>query len=154
MTIFGITLSSTGLYLLGIVGTLATIVMGAILYRKNKFFIKKQEERTDLINNLLIPFNNAIANIEHGEHNHIMIMNAFYQQQRESISSAKAVAAKRNKAKIDTAWNDYTNFYHNNAEGQITGQFVVFSNNFEASQQKELRKHLDAIIKQIKKLKP
>lgn len=152
MTIFGITLSSTDLYLLKIVGALAIIVIGAILYRMNKFSLKRREERTDLINNLLIPFNDAIANIEHGEHNHIMIMNAFYQQQRESITRTKAVAAKRNKGKIDTAWNDYTKFYHNNAEGQITGQFVVFPNNSEASQQKVLRKHLNTIIKQIKKI--
>jgi hypothetical protein len=81
-----------------------------------------------------------------------MIMNAFYQQQRESISRAKAIATKRDKEKIGTAWNDYTTFYHNNAEGQITGQFTVFPNNFEASQQRELRQHLDTIIKHIKKI--
>ena len=152
MNIFGITFSSTDLYLLGIAGTLALIVISAIIYRKNAFLIKRRDERTVFINNLLTPFNAAIANIEHGEHNHIMIMNAFYQQQRESISSAKVVATKRNKEKIDTAWNDYTEFYHNNAEGQITGQFVVFPNNFEASQQKVLSQHLDTIIKQIKKI--
>ena len=152
MKIFGITLSNADLYLLGIAGALAVIVIGAILFRKNNFLIKRREQKREIINNILMPFNDAIVNIEHGEHNHIFIMNSFFIDQKEAVSSAKAIATERRKKKIQTAWNNYKSFYNKNAKGQVHSYFAVFPDKFEREQKNIIRSHLNTISKAIKNI--
>ena len=79
-------------------------------------------------------------------------MNALYERQKESISRAKAFASKKDKKKIETAWNNYKCFYRNNAEGQIISQFGTFPENFETKQNGILRSHMDTILKIIEKV--
>jgi hypothetical protein len=150
MNIFGITLSNADIYLLAIAGGLTVIVISAIIFRKNAFFIKRREQKDELINNLLSPFTDAVVNIEHGERNYIFIMNALYQGQKESISRAKAIARRRDKAKIETAWNDYECFYQKGGKTRDVDQFMTFPPDFEKSQKAVLCQHIDAIVKSIK----
>jgi len=152
MTFFGITFSNAELSLLGIAGSLAVIIISAVIYRGNAAIIKRREQKSELISTLLAPFNDAIVNIEHGEHNHIMIMNGLHAGQREAISRAKAIARKRAKTKIEAAWDDYDNLYQQIGEIGVVLQFAKFQNEDEKNQQEILRHHMDTIIKAIRSL--
>lgn len=152
MNIFGIILRQSDLYLLGIIGALGVYLLTSIISRTNAVFVKRREQMAELINDLLAPFNDAIANIELGEHNHIFIMNSIFESQSVSIARAKTVAGKWKKKKIEKAWNKYECFYRANAQGQTTGMFGAVPVNIENKSMKIFQFHMNAIIKTIKKI--
>jgi hypothetical protein len=84
--------------------------------------------------------------------NYILIMNSFFAGQNESISRAKAIATKRKKKKIETAWNYYKIFYESNAKGMVIAQFAAIQNDIDNNYKKILMSHLVAIKKEIEKL--
>ncbi len=150
MTLFGIDLSTTDIDLLGIAGTLALVVIGAILVRANTKTIREREEKAKTINSLLTPFNDAIMNIENGELNFINIANSFFDSQNTAIAHAKTIASPRKKKQIEKTWKDYEVFYSQNAKGQVLGMFAHLPEDMGIQQNKAFRGHIENIIKEIK----
>ena len=79
-------------------------------------------------------------------------MNALYDKQKVSISRAKATARKRRKTKIETAWNDYEQFYQNLGEERDALQFMAPQTEFDKNGKVMLRQHMNTIIKSIKSI--
>ncbi len=152
MTLFGITFSSSDIYLFGVAGVLFMVVIGAIIHRQNSVAVRNREERDKIIREILRPLNDAILNIEHGEHNHISIMNSFLNSQKESISRAKAIASRSKKEIIEKAWDNYEIFYMQNAKDIVMGQFMNFPQYIEEEKKNELRAHITTIIESINKI--
>lgn len=125
------------------------VVIGAIIHRQNSVAVRKREKRDKIIGEILCPFSDAILNIEHGEHNHISIINSFFKSQKESISRAKSIASRSKKKKLEKAWGNYELFHMQNAKDIVIGQFVNFPQYIEEAKKNELRAHITAIIELI-----
>lgn len=152
MILFGIPFSSSDIYLLGAAGVLCMVVIGAFVNRQNSVAVRRREERDKTTSAIVSPFNDTILNIEHGEHNHISIMNSFFASQKESISRAKAISSKSQKRKLENAWNKYEMFYKLNARDRVLGQFISLPEDIEKEKIIELRVHVNNIMKLIKEI--
>ncbi|MCB2182230.1 MAG: hypothetical protein KQH63_09410 [Desulfobulbaceae bacterium] len=152
MTFFGITFSSSDMYLFGVTGILFMSVITAIIYRKNSIAIRKREERDKIINEIISPFNDTILNIEHGEHNFVMIINSFFTAQNESISRAKAISTEKNKKKIEEAWQKYVFFCENNGKGELYTRFGTFPEEFDREKKEVIKSHISKLTKIIEKI--
>lgn len=149
MAFFGITFSNSDMYLLGVAGILCMAVIGTILSRKSSILLRKREERAKTIDKILAPFNDAILNIEHREHNYISIMNSFFVAQEEAVTRAKVLTKGLKKRNIENAWKKYKLFYESNAKGKVIFQFISLPDEVENEQIEILRSHVLTIIKAI-----
>ncbi len=97
----------------------------------------------------LEPFRNALVDIEAGEHNHIFIVNTFFQSQRDNIVRIRTEINESKISKVNTAWNQYESWCDATAEGQIHSLFGAP----EKEELEKLKKYIADIMKEIKKLK-
>ena len=150
MELFGITLSSSNIYLLSAAGGLTIVIITIIATRRSNLTTDKIKEREATINNILTPFNDLLLNIEAGELNHIHIMNSLFENQKTAIAHAKSIANPRKKQKIEKAWQEYETFYSQNAKGQVLSMFADL-HGFE-DVEKEFLHHINAIVAIVKKI--
>lgn len=147
MEILGLALTQSDIYLLGAAGSLFLFWLGIVAKRDNG----AKTEKGVIIKEIITPFNDALVNIEHGEHNHIAIMNTFFAAHKEAVSRAKAISRKRNKKNIQKAWNQYNQFYESSAKSQTLASFMNFPEEIEKNNKKVLTEMYLEIIKAIKK---
>lgn len=132
---------------------LLVMLIGAFIALRGNFaqklWFSKKATNDKKIFLWLEPFRNSLVNIESGEHNHIFIMNTFFQFQKNSIIRIRTEIKSSKFRKTKTAWNKYEKYYENNAKDQVHGLFGIP----EKEKLNELKKHMTNIMKEIKKLK-
>ena len=114
-----------------------------------KLWFSKKTTNDEKIFFWVEPFRDSLVNIEAGEHNHIFIMNTFFQSQKDNIIRIRTEIKGNKLSKINTTWDKYEKWYETCAKGQIHSLFGAP----EKKGLEELKKHIADIVKEIKKLK-
>ncbi len=134
----------------------APLIVGLILYLISLFgnsiqglWRTKKAINDEKISFWLEPFRDAFVNIEAGEHNHIFIMQTFFQRKKDNIIRIRAEFKESKISNVNTVWSQYESWYNATAEGQIHSLFGAP----EKEELEKLKKYIADIMKEIKKLK-
>jgi len=117
-------------------------------YAQKTWFLKKagNDERVRIC---LIPFKEAKININSGEFNHIRIMNALFDDQKDAITIFTTELKGRSLVRVRNAWDEYRNYYEQNAKDQFYINFAEIHEPYKTDSLNELRAFLNKIIREV-----
>jgi len=90
-----LSLSDADWTLLRVAGALTAIFIGSIASRRSSEVIHNRRKKNETIEDILMPFNDAILNLENENFNYICIANSFFRNHEIAIACAKAIASQR-----------------------------------------------------------
>ena len=124
---FGQEFSKGEIWLLGLAVPLLLALLACWLRRSSNRVSTTENAHARNVADCLAPFNDALANIRLGEHNHIFIMKSFFRSQEDAIAIYQSKLPAKTALRLKDPWNQYKKYYELNAKGRVYAQFAAIS---------------------------
>jgi hypothetical protein len=138
-----------GMYVL--LGVLVTAITNHFLSKSRERQIHRAISYHTAAEKFRQSFDDALFNIEQGQHNINMILHEFFITHKLAMRHFKHNLTGITRWRFRKAWNKYENFYHkyytHYGKDSVLAQFASAKTEIEIQKLNELRKHIENLLK-------